>query len=79
MSEVELGKPRVGGALVRVFRMRDGVAFRVFELVGTGTEGPLEDRRVPDGYLVLALGVVLELPVGSFNLLGGFIGVLTAG
>jgi hypothetical protein len=80
VSEVELGKPRVAGAFVLVFRMTDGVAvrFRV-ELIG-GCAGPLELRRFVDTYRAEGFGVVLESPEGSCNLVfGGFIGVFTSG
>jgi hypothetical protein len=79
VSEVELGNPRVAGALVLVCRMTEGVAFLVRVELG-GAVGPLEVRKVPDGNRVEGLGVVLESPEGSFNLLfGGFIGVLAIG
>ena len=80
VRDVELGKPLVAGAFVLAFRITEGVAFLVREeLVGTG--GPLEVRRLPDGYRgAVGFGVVLESPEGSFNLLiGGFAGVFAIG
>lgn len=79
VSEVELGRPRVAGAFVLAFRITAGVAFLIREeLGGAVTGGPLELRRLVDGYRAAGLGVVLESPEGSFILLfGGFIGVLS--
>lgn len=79
VSDVEFGRPRVAGAFVLAFRITAGVAFLIrVELVGAVTGGPLELRRLPDGYRAAGLGVVLESPEGSFILLfGGFIGVLS--
>ena len=70
----------MAGAFVLVLRITEGVAFRFrTELVGAGV-GPLELRRFEDAYLADGLGVVLESPVGNFNLLfGGLIGVLATG
>ena len=83
MSEVEFGIPLVGGAFVfRVFRITDGVAFlkRDEAVVDVAEVEPLETRRFEEGFLEVALGVVLEFPEGSFSLLfGGFIGVFAIG
>jgi hypothetical protein len=79
VSDVEFGMPRVAGAFVFAFRITAGVAFLMRVELG-GAVGPLEVLKFPDGILVLGLGVVLESPEGSFNLLfGGFIGVLAIG
>jgi hypothetical protein len=80
VRDVELGSPRVAGAFVRVFRMTDGVAIRFRTvLMGVGP-GPMELRRLEEMLRTEGLGVVLELPEGSFNLLlGGLIGVFETG
>jgi hypothetical protein len=71
VRDVEFGKPRVGGAFVRVVLITEGVAFLVrVELAGAA--GPLELRRFPDGYRgAVGFGVVLESPEGSLSLLFG--------
>jgi hypothetical protein len=75
VKDVEFGSPRVAGAFALAFRITDGVAFLVLEEL-VGAVGPLELRKFPDGYRVVGLGVVLESPEGSFNLLfGRFTGV----
>jgi hypothetical protein len=83
VRELELGIPRVGAALPFVFRMTDGVAFRVrVVLVGIdGPPGPLELRKFPDWYMSPeGFGVVLESAVGSLNLVFGlFNGVFAGG
>lgn len=76
-----MGRPRVAGALALAFRMTEGVAFLAREEL-VGAVGPLEFRNVEDddGYRAVGFGVVLESPEGILILLlGGFIGVLTAG
>lgn len=80
VRDVEFGKPRVGGAFARVFLMTDGVAFLVRVELG-GAAGPLEVRKLLDGYRDAAgFGVVLESPEGSLSLLfGGFTGVFANG
>jgi len=79
VRDVELGRPRVAGALDLAFRITAGVALRMrVELGGADGGGPRELRRFPDGYRAAGLGVVLESPEGSFILLfGGFIGVFS--
>jgi hypothetical protein len=75
VKDVEFGSPRVAGAFALAFRITDGVAFLALEEL-VGAVGPLELRKFPDGYRVVGLGVVLESPEGSFNLLfGRFTGV----
>ncbi len=70
-----MGRPRVAGALVLVWRMTAGVAFLARE-EEVGAVGPLELRRLLEAYRDEGFGVVLESPVGNFILLGGgFIGV----
>jgi len=80
VSDCEFGMPRVAGAFALAFLMTDGVAFLVRDAL-VGAAGPREVRKFPEGSRVAAgLGVVLESPEGSFNLLfGGFIGVLATG
>ena len=73
VREVELGSPLVvvGGALVLVFRMTEGVAFLVRTEFG-GAIDPLELLKLPDAYRgTVGLGVVLESPEGSLSLLFG--------
>lgn len=84
VRDVELGRPLVAGAFALAFRITEGVAFLAREELA-GAVGALEEVEVrkvdeEDGYRAVGLGVVLESPEGSFILLlGGFIGVLTAG
>ena len=81
VKDVELGGLRVvAGALLRTFRMTEGVASLLRAGVGAADPGPLELRRFPDGILVAGLGVVLESPDGSLSLLLGWLmGVLATG
>ena len=75
---MELGTRVVAGAFTLTFRITEGVASLLRPGVGgTGPEpGPLELRRLLDGILDTALGVV-ESPEGNLSLLfGGFAGVL---
>lgn len=82
VSEVEFGRPRVGGAFCLVWRITAGVAFRILGLAlfAPGVV-PCELRMVVDAYRVpVGFGVVLEFPVGNFNLLlDRFTGVFSVG
>ena len=73
VRDVELGMPRVAGALFLAFRITAGVAFLLRDVLGGGCGvarvGPLDVRKLPDGILVFGFGVVLESAVGSFILL----------
>jgi hypothetical protein len=81
VRELEFGGLRVAGAFILAPRMTDGVAFLIRELDSAdGPPGPLEPRKFADWYADAGLGVVLELPEGSFNLLFDvFIGVFATG
>lgn len=83
VRDVELGRPRVAGALFLALRITAGVAFLLRVVLGGAgggaIAGPLEveDLKFPDGILEVGFGVVLESAVGTFILLLGFMGVLT--
>lgn len=79
VSDEELGKPLVAGALARVLRITEGVAFLFRTELDNGVADVLEPRKLPVAAAyrgAAGLGVVLESPEGNLSLLfGRLIGV----